>query len=166
MTNSKLSFLTLLMNKSSIIAGLFLVLAFIGFFDATYLTVKHFLGAIPPCSIVEGCEKVLTSEYAVIAGIPIALVGSIYYSTLFLLTIFSFSLEGKKYFILASRLSVLGFLVSLWLVYLQLFVVKAVCLYCVFSAVVSMLLFCLGALVVLRERRRLIESLPVSEAKV
>ncbi len=48
------------------------VVALGGLADSIYLTIKHFTGEKVPCSIVEGCEQVLTSSYAEIFGIPLA----------------------------------------------------------------------------------------------
>ena len=61
------------------------VLAFLGFLDAVYLTVLHYKNAIPPCTIAHGCETVLTSSYATIFGIPIALIGAGFYLTVLIL---------------------------------------------------------------------------------
>jgi len=56
----------------------FAVVALLGFVDATYLTVEHYRGVVPPCTTA-GCEIVLTSEYSVLFGVPTALFGSVYY---------------------------------------------------------------------------------------
>jgi uncharacterized membrane protein len=127
---------------------LFGAFALLGFLDATYLTIKHYLGTPLPCSILHGCEIVTTSIYSVIAassngsgGIPIALLGALYYLTILTMVIIYF--DTKKIAVLkaACRLSIIGFLVSLVLVYLQLFVLHAICLYCMFSATTSTLIF-------------------------
>ncbi|MDQ3221115.1 MAG: hypothetical protein M3Q26_10310, partial [Acidobacteriota bacterium] len=47
------------------------VVALAGLVDAMYLTVKHYTEEPVPCSIIEGCEMVLTSSYAEIAGVPL-----------------------------------------------------------------------------------------------
>ena len=63
------------------------VFALVGVADAVYLTVKHFTGEKVPCSVVEGCEQVLTSSYAEIAGVPLAAFGALAYFTAFSLAI-------------------------------------------------------------------------------
>ena len=99
------------------------IFALIGFADAVFLTTQHYLGKIPPCTIVSGCETVLTSPYAVIAGVPLALLGALFYLAIL---------------IRPSRLLVaLGFIASLGLLYLQIFVIKALCMYCLLSLVTS-----------------------------
>src|SRR3989344_4887040 len=69
------------------IALAFLILSLAGFVDSTYLTAKHFLGTPVPCSLLEGCETVLSSPYSVVAGIPVALFGSLLYASVFLVTL-------------------------------------------------------------------------------
>jgi uncharacterized membrane protein len=126
----------------------FIVVSLLGFLDATYLTVKHYLGTPIECSIFEGCEKVTASPYATVAGIPVALLGAIYYLAIFLLTVAYLDTKREAIMSFAARLTPIGFLASLWFVYLQLFVIKAICPYCVISAATSAILFILGILVV------------------
>ena len=121
----------------------FAVLSVIGFVDASYLTVKHYLGSIN-CSIFSGCEEVLNSQYSVVAGVPIAVVGSLYYLTLFLLTVAY--LDTKREFLLriTAYIVAAGFIASLAFVLLQIFVIKALCLYCLISAAITATLFVLS----------------------
>lgn len=125
------------------IAVLFLVVALLGFIDATYLSVEHFLGQIPPCTS-GGCEFVLTSSYSAIWGIPVALLGVLYYFTVLILSI-AF-LDTKKSIILkrSAQISVIGFLGSIYFVYLQLFVINHICKYCMVSAFTCTALFIIG----------------------
>jgi uncharacterized membrane protein len=120
-----------------------LIVAFIGFSDALYLTVEHYQNIIPPCTI-GGCETVLTSSYAAIFGIPTALLGSIYYFIL-IVSLFLF-LDFKKEILLRIPIvfSFLGAIASIWFVYLMIFVIKAFCPYCAVSAVTSLIIFCLS----------------------
>ena len=141
----------------------FLIVSFVGFWDALYLTVLHYQGIPPTCSIFQGCQQVAASPYAVIWGVPVALLGVLYYLTVFLLILIHLLVsEGSsagrwvrwvrsRLIIWVSRLTVIGFLFSLWLVYLQLFVIKSICLYCMISAATSTVLFVLG-MVVMKKR--------------
>ncbi len=122
----------------------FLILSFLGFLDASYLTAAHYFGVPLQCSILNGCELVTTSEYAVVFGIPVALAGAIYYGTIFLLSIAYAETRDIKFLKVASHLTIFGILASAWFVYLQIFVIKAICLYCILSAITSTLLFLLG----------------------
>jgi uncharacterized membrane protein len=124
-----------------------LVVAVLGFADAAYLTIEHYRGTIPPCSVVSGCETVLTSSYSIIAGIPVSLLGAIYY-LLIAIGVFAY-IDTKKTVILKWTLSItiFGLLMSLWFIFLQAFVIKAWCLYCLGSAVTSITLFVLANVV-------------------
>lgn len=128
----------------------FLTVSFLGFLDATYLTIEHYLGAIPSCFITTGCEAVLTSKYSELWGIPVALLGSIYYLLLFLLAILYLDTKREKVIRFAAFLSPVGFLASLYFVYLQLFVIKEICSYCAASALTSTILFIFGLFVIIR----------------
>ncbi len=122
----------------------FVVIGFIGFLDATYLTAEHYLGFGLNCSIINGCEEVTTSPYSVVMGFPVALYGAMYYLLLFLLGVMY--LDSGKDIVLyfAMLFTPLGFFASLWFLYLQVFVIKALCLYCLVSAGTSTTLFALG----------------------
>lgn len=122
----------------------FLALSLIGFLDATYLAIKHYLGIPIACSIFEGCEQVLASQFATIGPVPIAAIGAVYYLTIFLLTITFLEIKEKIIINLIAVLTIGGFLISLLLVWLQLFVIGALCLFCIISAITSTLLFLLG----------------------
>jgi uncharacterized membrane protein len=61
--------------------------ALIGLADSIYLTIKHYTGEAVPCSVIEGCEQVLTSSYAEVAGVPLAALGAIAYFIAFSLAI-------------------------------------------------------------------------------
>lgn len=120
------------------------VISLIGFVDATYLTIEHYRGETPNCSLLNGCDIVVTSQYATVAGIPVALGGSIYYLTVLLLIIAYFDTKKTNLLIFIPPLTTLAFLATLWFVYAQLILIKALCLYCLGSAVTSTILFILG----------------------
>lgn len=136
-----------------IAAIIFLAVSALGFLDATYLTIEHYRSSIPPCTI-QGCEIVLTSEYAKIAGIPVALLGSLYYLALLILSIAY--LDSKKMAIIrfVSYCTIAGFTASFYFVYLMLFVIKEICQYCLVSATTSTLLFITGMYVIIKARQK------------
>ena len=129
--------------KIKVVVIAFLVLSAIGFLDATYLTVEHYKGSVPPCAI-QGCEIVLMSGQSVIVGVPVALLGAIYYLAILIMSI-AF-LESKNISILrvASYLTIIGIVASAYFVYLQLFVIQQICQYCMISAITSTALFGMG----------------------
>jgi len=129
------------------IAVAILVLSLVGFADSAYLTVKHFTGGPLNCSVFHECEKVTTSPYATVGGVPLALLGASYYLVVFLLTMAYVDLGKSGLLRWTSRLTLVGFLASIYFVYLQLFVIRAICPYCMISAAASTLLFGLGLIV-------------------
>ena len=126
------------------LVALFLILSGSGFLDASYLTIKHYVGTPINCSFLNGCDTVTTSSYSMIFGLPVALLGVLYYLTVFMLVMLYIDTGRKNLFYGAALITPLGLFASLWFVYLQVFVIHALCLYCLVSAFISTLLFCLG----------------------
>ena len=118
------------------IAGVFCLL---GLADATYLTVLALTGETAACSGQAGCFEVLGSAYSKVAGIPVAALGVAGYFTTFTFATFSaFDYpRARKFF--ALMVGVL-FATTLWLLYVQAFVLHAFCRYCLFSAAITFLL--------------------------
>ncbi len=141
-------------NSQRILLWIIIIVAFLGFLDATYLTVQHYLHTVPPCSATQGCERVLTSTYATVAGIPIALGGVIFYLAVFVLALWMMMNGLRKAILLLFGLTVIGLVTSAVLVYLQLGVLKAICLYCMGSAISTILLFVFGLLLFLKARTK------------
>lgn len=119
-----------------------LVFAFLGFLDATYLTIIHYEQIIPPCSVTHGgCEVVLTSQFATIGNIPLALLGAIYYFVV-LIALLIFLQTGKKQFIpFALATTTVGLFISIVLIFLQALVIHAFCQFCLGSELATFLLF-------------------------
>ena len=112
------------------------IVSLIGLADAIYLTVGHVTGQSVRCTIVAGCSEVLSSQYAVVSGVPLAAIGASAYFTVFslaTLAAFGYRVAGM----LLTVVVLLMFLVSLWLVYLQAFVIHAFCQFCLLSAAVT-----------------------------
>lgn len=126
------------------ILGLILAVSFIGFLDAAYLTIEHYNKGILRCYVFEGCDEVTSSKYSTVGGIPIALFGAVYYLAIFIATILFIDTKYRLLFYVLTFIPILGFLFSAWFVYLQLAVIKAICLYCMISAATSTSLFVLG----------------------
>jgi uncharacterized membrane protein len=123
-----------------------IVLAIIGLADSLYLTWIKFSGSEAICSGVGGCDVVNTSEYALLAGIPIALFGAAAYVAILLVL----WLENRNSWLtengplLLFGITLFGFLYSLYLTYIELFVIFAICPFCVASAVVLTIMFALS----------------------
>lgn len=113
------------------------LVALVGLFDASYLTVEHLTGQSVRCMIVTGCDEVLQSKYATVAaGLPVAALGALAYFAVFSLAILAaFGYVGARR--LLTPLVALMFLATLWFFYLQAFVIHAFCAYCLLSAAVT-----------------------------
>lgn len=122
---------------------LILLVAFIGLVDATYLTVNHYNFGSTACSF-DGCELVTSSEYSTILGLPVALLGAFYYGFVLLLGFLFFDSKKDVFLNIFSITTIVGLLASIVFVGLQLFVIKAICFYCMLSALTSTVLFLLG----------------------
>lgn len=121
------------MKKVYILAA---VLSLLGLADALYLTIEHLTGQTVRCTILSGCSEVLSSQYAVVAGIPLAAIGAAAYFTVFslaILTVFGYRIAGK----ILAPLVIAMFFVSVWLFYLQAFVIRQFCQYCLISAAIT-----------------------------
>ncbi|MGH2582951.1 MAG: vitamin K epoxide reductase family protein [Anaerolineales bacterium] len=122
-------------------------LGLIGLADSLYLTwIKVAHNGV--CSVSGGCEVVNTSAYASIGGIPIALLGAGAY----LMMIAVLLLENRNEFfefngpMIVFGISLAGVLYSAYLTYLELYVIRAICPFCVVSAVVLILMLVVSGL--------------------
>lgn len=116
------------------------IVALIGLVDAIYLTIHHYTGEAVPCSVVAGCEQVLTSSYAVIAGVPLAIFGAAAYFIAFSLAILT-AFGNRRMWTLFGVLAVLMAIFTAWLIYLQGFIIGAFCQFCLVSAGTTTILF-------------------------
>lgn len=141
------------MKAASALTWTMLLLATAGFFVAVYLTVEHYLGQVPACSFLSGCEVVTTSEYATIGPFPISLLGAGYFLTVWASLLALLQTGRSAFLTIVGIFTAMGALVAAGLLYLQVFVLEAVCIYCVTSDSISLLLFIFFLLRWMRERR-------------
>jgi len=108
-------------------------LAVVGLLISAYLTWVHYAGVAPVCvGGSGGCETVQASSYATLLGVPVAALGLVGYSGLLL----SAFLRGGAGAYLGLLVALVGTLFSAYLTYLELFVIHAICEWCVASATV------------------------------
>ena len=127
--------------SSKVLLRTITVFALVGFADTTYLTVNHYLGVGVKCVLLEGCEIVLASQYSEVFGIPLALIGAVFYAGIFVLASMAEIYQNNLFVKLLVLVGALGFATSLVLLYLQIFVIGALCIYCLTSAVSSTAIF-------------------------
>lgn len=119
-------------------------LALIGAFVALYLTMYK-VGVIGHLACgLGGCERVNTSKWSIFVGAPVAAWGVGFYVTTFIVAVVGTSARyaqrpGVSY--LLAAMSLVGVVFSAWLTYLELYVIDAICKYCVSSAVIVTLIF-------------------------
>ena len=112
-------------------------LALIGLADAMYLTAQHLAGHSVRCTVTTGCDEVLASTYAVLpGGIPLAALGALAYFAAFgLATLAAFGHVRARP--LLTILVALMFAMTLWLLFVQAFVLGKFCEFCLLSAAVT-----------------------------
>ena len=140
---------SLLTRRSTYIYTAVAIISLFGLADATYLTIEHVTGQSVRCTIIAGCSEVLSSKYAVVGGFPLAMVGAAAYFSVFslaTLAAFGYRLAGTLLNVLVAAM----LLVSLWLIYLQAFVIHSFCQYCLFSAAIT---FIMAILLLIRWRK-------------
>jgi uncharacterized membrane protein len=140
---------------SAVLDALAALLSLVGLADAVYLTVEHMTGRSVRCTVISGCSEVLSSSYATIGPVPLAALGALAYFTVFsLATLAAFGYGSARR--LLAPLVALMFLATLWFLYLQAFVIRAFCVYCLLSAAVTTTLTLLvGARRLLNPNKRL-----------
>jgi uncharacterized membrane protein len=112
--------------------GLALTVATIaGLIASGYLVVVHFMGEAPVCGPVKGCETVTTSEYSMVMDIPVALFGFGLSVVLVGCAVAWWRLADRRPLLVAYGLLLLATLAVAYLTYLELFVIHAVCAWCV-----------------------------------
>jgi len=128
------------------------ILSLIGLGDAIYLTIQDLTGQHLRCTIITGCAEVLGSKYAHVGPIPLATLGAVAYFGFFSLAILAAFGYGFARPLLVVLVAIM-FLMTLWLTYLQAFVIHHFCQYCLLSAAVTTTLTIIIWLSALRSRR-------------
>ncbi len=128
------------MNKRMMAA----LIALAGVFVALYLTLYK-LGYIGTLACAVGsCETVQTSRWAIFLGFPVGAWGVAFYLAVLAVTLAGLSptlVDDRRVSLLLVGMTGVGMLFSLWLTWLELFVIHAICMWCVISAVLTTLLF-------------------------
>src|SRR5579859_902408 len=121
------------------------VLALVGLFIALFLWL-HALGygGAIKCGASGGCETVQTSRWAVFLGLPVAFYGVVGYFALLVVAVVALrpaALGDRAWNLVLCALASIGFLFTIYLTYVELFLIHAICRWCVGSAVVITLIW-------------------------
>ena len=98
---------------------------------AGYLTAVHYSGGTPVCAVAHGCATVQQSDYASLAGMPVAVLGLLGYVAI----LAALARDGEEWRTAAAFLSLAGLGFSGWLTYVEVGVLDAICIWCVGSAI-------------------------------
>lgn len=124
------------------------LLAISGLIVAGLLWYWHIQNADIPCTN-EGCDRVAQHPTSRLFGIPLAAYGTLFYLSFALLCAIRPSVpESRQRFYgnLVLLWGTVGFLVSVYLTYLEIVVIRAICQWCVASAIIATALFVLSVL--------------------
>lgn len=119
-----------------------LIAALLGLGVSVYLTIEHYsrsIGFACPESATINCVKVTTSKYSVIAGVPVALLGLLFFVGMTLLL--ALPIRHRVIDLVLFVGAGVGVLMVLWLVYVELFEVDAICLWCTAVHVLTIIMF-------------------------
>ena len=129
-----------------------LLFALIGAADAGYLSSVALSGDALTCNFLKGCEVVARSPYSRVLGVPLSVFGFFFYLVSGGLAGWLLRTPSRSAAILLMGVSSLGVLASLYFMYLQGFVIRAWCEYCILSAITSLLVFLSAAAYFMKER--------------
>lgn len=119
-----------------------LALALVGMADAFYVASASYSGQPLREFFIEGANAVLNSPYARIAGVPLSYLGLMFYTHMFgLAVLLAIDPVSRGLRVGALLYSAMGVCSSAYYMYLQLNFIRALCVYCILSAILTVLLF-------------------------
>ena len=127
------------------------VLDVIGLVVAGYLSVVELSGKAPTCGVFGGCEEVARSQYNNFLGIPVAVFGVALSVTLLSLALAWWKTDIYGLLLGHYALSLVGVMFDGWFLYLQVFVIGAVCIWCLTYEVSLLLRFLIALIVYYRQ---------------
>jgi uncharacterized membrane protein len=127
------------------------VLDVIGLAIASYLSIVELAGSAPVCGPIKGCEEVARSEYSRIGGVPVAVFGVGLSLVLLSLAIAWWKTDLYGLLLGHYGLSLAGVIFEIYFMYLQVFVIHAVCIWCTSYGVSLILRFVVAFIVWLRQ---------------
>ena len=122
------------------------LLGLAGLADSILLTIEHYTALTLPCTFAKGCETVLTSRFATVGPLPTAALGIVFYGLILFAAIYAFTHKMTLPRLPLLIWSSLGLISSLGLTYVQAFIIRAWCQYCLLSGLSSLLIFVVAAI--------------------
>jgi len=135
-----------------------------GFAVSAYLTAAHFGGPPLTCAGIGGCDIVNSSRYAYFAGVPVALLGALLYVTLMGIAA-AWAIRGWDERLVTAfwGLALAGALYAVYLTYVEIAIIDAVCVWCLTSAVIVSLCLALSSWALISAPSQDAASVQVSE---
>jgi uncharacterized membrane protein len=121
------------------------IFAAIGTAISAYLTWVHYSGSLALCIGVGGCEAVQTSRYAMVGELPVAALGLGGFAAILAVTVARLRLDHPWLDLALFGLSLAAALYVVYLTYVEVFVLGAICPWCVTAAVCAVAVFVLAA---------------------
>lgn len=134
------------MNRGLLIV-LILVLSFLGIADSWYLYQSAMTDTALSCDLgsgLDGCNIVAQSEYSRLFGVPLALYGVGFFALTFILAAALTIISSRRLYQALVAVSVFGVAASAVFVFIQFVLIKALCIYCIASAAIAVLLCALS----------------------
>lgn len=141
---------------------LILILAFAGLADSAYLAEHEASGVPLICNIqnLSGCNIVANSQYSHIFGIPVAALGVLFYSIMFVLAALELVIFDRLLRRVLQGFALIGLIISIFSTITQVFVINALCIYCLASALITVLIFILATFI--EPIKRKVQQVPPS----
>ena len=127
------------MKRIGVIA--ILILAFCGLADSAYITQNEINGTELICNVqsLSGCNTVAGSQYSHLFGIPLSEYGVLFYGILFIIAALELALFDRFLRRVLQVISLIGIVASLYFTSVQVFFIGAFCIYCLASAITTLL---------------------------
>ncbi len=136
------------MKKENLSTYIIIFISIVGIALCGYLWWLRSLNGIPSCTVSD-CETVLSSQWSVFWGIPVVAWGVIFYLSILFLTILNLYFKKNIIFITSFVIIIIGTVFTLYLRYLEFFVIKAWCIWC-WVSVILVITFVINYLISVR----------------
>jgi uncharacterized membrane protein len=135
------------MKRVGVVAILFL--AFCGLSDSIYLAQNEASNTPLVCNVdnLSGCNIVASSQYAYLFGFSLAEYGALFYALIFIVAALEIIVFDQLLRRILQGFSLIGILVSVYLTFLEIFVIHALCIYCIASAIIALAIFIFACLI-------------------
>ena len=128
---------------------LILVLAFCGLSDSAYIAQNEAHNTPLICGVthLSGCNVVASSQYTHLLGISVAEWGVLFYGIVFILAALEAVLFNRFLRRLLQVISIIGVAASLYFTFLEVFIIRQLCIFCLVSAIITLLVLIVASFI-------------------